>query len=221
MEMNRAQLDQALREVASMEFVDIPRDEMGIKFCFSDKFIQKMEKLIANQKKPYWEYVNTVGKRIAIVVTLFFVIGVTAFSNEEVRASMLQWCEGIYEEYIRYYFEGDTTNVIEYEFQLTYVPEGFEKVYEQRDYETIIVGYENKLGDYIQFEQHVTAGYDFNVDNENGEWSNTIIDDKDIRVYQHSDLMCALWIEDGYSMYIMYYGCQDVKMIYEMIKTMK
>ena len=221
MAMNRAQLNQAFREVASMEFADIPSDETQIQFNFSDEFTKKMEKLIAHQKKPYWEYVSTLEKRIVIVAILVLSIVVTAFSYEEVRASMLRWCEDMYEEYIRYYFEGDTTKVIEYEYQLTYVPEGFEKVYEQRDYETIIIGYENKVGDYIQFEQHATTGYDFNVDNENGEWSNIIIDDEDIRVYQHPDLMCALWIEEGYSMYIVYYGCQDVKMIYEMIRTMK
>ena len=221
MAMNRVRLNQAFREVVSMEFADIPCDEKQIQFNFSDKFTKKMEKLIECQKMPYWKYVNTVGKRIAIVAILLLSITVTALGNESVKASMLQWCEDIYEEYIRYYFEGDTTKRIEYEYQLMYVPEGFEKVYEQRDEETVIIGYENESGDYIQFEQHATVGYDFNVDNEKGEWSNILIGDEEVRVYEHPDLMYAIWIENGYSMHIMYHGCQDIKIIYEMIKEMK
>lgn len=100
MGMTRSELNHAFREVASMEFADIPCDEAQIQINFSDKFTQKMEKLIARQKKPYWKYVNTAKKRVAIVAILLLSIAVTAFSKEEVRASMLQWCADVYEEYI-------------------------------------------------------------------------------------------------------------------------
>lgn len=221
MPMTRAQLNQAFREVASMEFADIPCDEMQIQFNFSDKFTQKMEKLIARQKKPYWEYVNTAGKKIAIVAILVLSIAVTAFSNEEVRASMLQWCEDIYEEYIRYYFEGDTTKVIEHEYQLTMIPEGFEKVYVQRDAETVVIGYENEVGDYIQLEQHATDGYETYIDNENGEWSTEIIGNKEVILADYGTQMSAMWTEDGYFMFLIYYGCDTMEIIKEMVDAVE
>ncbi len=62
MAMTRAQLNQALRDAASMEFADIPSNEEEISFQFSDKFMQKIEKLIARQKTLYWNCVNTATK---------------------------------------------------------------------------------------------------------------------------------------------------------------
>lgn len=221
MAMTRAQLNQAFREVASMEFADIPCDEETISFAFSDNFIQKMDKLIARQKKSYWTYVNTAQKRVAIVVIAFISLFSIAFSNEEIRASMLQWCADVFDEYIYYYFEGDTTKEITHEYQLTMVPEGFEKVYEQRDIETVIIGYENEVGDCIQFEQQVTEGYGYFVDNEKLKWSNVIVDGMDIKIYENTDIMGAIWIEDGYSMRIAYYGCKDIEIIKEMVRTIK
>ena len=218
--MTRAELNQAFREVASMEFAEVLYED-EISYCFSDAFVRKMEKLIARQRKPYWKYANTAAKRVAIVAILVICIAMTALSNEEVRASMLQWCSDVYEEYIRYYFEGDTTKVIEHEYRLTMIPEGFEKVYEQRDKENVVIGYENENGNYIQFEQHATEVYEFVVDNEQMEWSNIIIDDEEVKMYEHPDLIGAIWIEDGYAMHIVYHGCQDVKTIYEMIHTIE
>lgn len=100
MAMTRVQLNQVLRDAASMEFADISSYEEQISFSFSDKFLHKMEKLIARQRKLYWNFVNTATKRVAIVVILLLSISATVFSNEEVRATMLQWYEDVYEERI-------------------------------------------------------------------------------------------------------------------------
>ena len=100
MAMTRVQLNQVLRDAASMEFADISSNEEQITFSFSDKFLHKMEKLIARQRKLYWNFVNTATKRVAIVVILLLSISATVISNEEVRATMLQWYEDVYEERI-------------------------------------------------------------------------------------------------------------------------
>ena len=218
--MTRAELNQAFREVVSMEFAEVPCEDK-ISYCFSDGFVQKMEKLIARQRKPYWKYANTAAKRVAIVAILVISFAMTALSNEEVRASMLQWCSDVYEEYIRYYFEGDTTKVIEHEYQLTMIPAGFQKVYEQRDTEIIVVGYENVNGDYIQFEQHVTDEYETYIDNENGEWSTEIIGNKEVILANYGTQMSAMWTEEGYFMFLVYHGCDDMEIVKEMVDAIR
>ena len=50
MAMTRVQLNQAFREVAAMEFVDIPCEEAQIAFRFSESFRKKMEKLITRKE---------------------------------------------------------------------------------------------------------------------------------------------------------------------------
>lgn len=220
MAMTRKELNQAFREAVMLEFVDVP-DESQITFAFSEKFEQKMQKLIARQKKSYWKYVNTAKKRVAIAVISLLSMLMLAMSNEDVRASMLQWCENVYKEYIHYYFEGETTKKIEHEYQLTVIPDGFEKVYEQRDTESIMITYENQVGDYIQFRQQITEDFDTYVDNEKGKWSTVVINDKDVKVFDYTTLMGAMWVEDGYYMFLVYYGCDDNKIIKEMIETIR
>lgn len=100
MAMTKVELNQVFRESVSMEFADIPSNEEQISFPFSDNFLQKMSKLIALQKTLYWNCVNTATKRVAIVAFFLLSITATVFSNEEVRASILQWCADVYEEYI-------------------------------------------------------------------------------------------------------------------------
>lgn len=219
--MTSAELKQAFREAASMEFADIPCDEAQIVFNFSDRFLQKMDKLIARQKKPYWGLVNTARKRVAVVAILILSIVMTVFSSEEIRASMLQWCVDVYDTYIYYFFEGETTKEITHEYQLTMVPEGFEVIYDYRDEESITIGYENIEGDYIQFEQHVTEGYDYYVDNENLKWSKIMLDGLEVKLYEHPDMMGAIWIRDGYSMQITYYGCEEIEIITKMINAVE
>ena len=111
--------------------------------------------------------------------------------------------------------------MIEHEYQLTVIPDGFEKVYEQRDTESIMITYENQVGDYIQFRQQITEDFDTYVDNEKGKWSTVVINDKDVKVFDYTTLMGAMWVEDGYYMFLVYYGCDDNKIIKEMIETIR
>lgn len=218
--MTRAEFNEAFREVIMTEFVDVPCEEQ-ISFVFSEKFELKMKKLVAYQKKAYWKYMNTTKKRVSIAVIFLLSFFMLAMSSEDIRVSMLQWCENVYEEYIHYYFEGETTKIIEHEYQLMVIPEGFEKVYEQHDEERYIIEYENMLGECISLYQHVSNEFETYVDNENGHWSTIIINNNEVRFFDYSTQMGAIWTEDGYYMLLIYYGCDDMEIIKEMVENLK
>lgn len=220
MAMTRTELNQVFREATMVEFADVPC-ESQVKFVFSEKFKQKMQKLTARQKKSYWKYVNTAKKRVAVAVISLLLVLMLAMSNEEVRASMLQWCEDVYEQYIHYYFEGETTKVIEHEYQLTVIPEGFEVVYEYADAESVVTCYEDEDGNYIEFLQYTTEKFGIYVDNEKGEWSNILINDHEVKLFDYTTKMGAMWIEDGYYMNLVYHGCDDMEIIKEMVETVR
>lgn len=221
MSMIRAELNHAFREAIAMEFVDVPKEDSVVAFSFSNRFEQRMRTLIRRQKKNYWKYVNTAKKRVAIAVITMFSILMLALGNDEVRASMLQWCADVYDTHIHFYFEGDTTKEIEYEYYLTMVPDGFEMVREQKDSRWIVIEYENKKGDCIVWTQSITEGTQYIDDNENGEWSTSEIRNLKVRLYDYKSVMGAIWIEDGYLMNLTYYGCEDITVIEEMIRTIE
>ena len=214
--MTREELNRIFREAVAIEFVDIPL-ENEISMSFSSKFINKMNKLIISQKKTFWKYVNTAKKRVVIVVVALILLFMAGLGNEEIRASMLQWCKEIYEEYTHYFFEGETTKEITYKYQLMMVPEGFELVQEMDEKECRIITYQNENGERIIFEQWATEGYDYIMDNERLKWSSVTIDGKNIELFVDSSDMGAMWTEDGYFFFLIYYGCQDIKIIKELV----
>lgn len=220
MAMSREELNRAFREVAAMEFTDVPLED-DISVSFSSKFIKKMNKLIARRKTPFWEYVNTAKKRVAIVAIALLSLLMIVLGNEEIRASMLQWCAEVYEEYTHYFFEGETTKEIAYKYQLMMVPEGFEVVQIIDDNKCYIITYENENRQTIIFKQNATEGYDYIMDNERLEWSTVIIDEKKIEMFVDSNDMGAMWTEDGYFMFLYYSECEDIEIIKQMVESVQ
>lgn len=164
---------------------------------------------------------NTAKKRVAIAVISLLSMLMLAMSNEDVRASMLQWCENVYKEYIHYYFEGETTKKIEHVYKLTMVPDGFEVVYEYADAESVTICYEDEDGNYIEFMQYTTEEFGIYVDNEKGDWSTIVINNQEVKVFDYTTKMGAMWIEDGYYMLLIYHGCDDMEIVKEMVETMR
>ena len=41
-----------------------------------------------------------------------------------------------------------------------------------------------------------------------------------MQIFEYSDSMRAIWIEDGYSMSLIYEGCADVEILIEMIEKL-
>lgn len=74
MPKNKKEFDKAFREVVSTEFADIPENEGDIDYEFSEQFNAKMQRLIKEQKQPWYIFTNTVTKRVAIAAALVCVI---------------------------------------------------------------------------------------------------------------------------------------------------
>ena len=221
MAMTRAQLNQAFREVATMEFVDIPCEEMHIEFSFSEQFIMKMEKLIARQRKPYWEYVNTAAKRVAIVAIAFLSVFITACSNDEFREPIIQKMEQL-EGTIRHYFiEGDVKNDIINKYYLKLIPNNFKLVLELGNSTWHMVRYQNEDGNQIEFSQYATEELNYNVENDYVNEYSVEIREVEVLIFEYADYIRAIWTEDGYGMGLIYKGCTDVDVIIEMIETME
>lgn len=221
MTMTRAQLNQAFREVAAMEFVDIPCEEMHIDFSFSEQFVKKMEKLIARQRKPYWEYVNTAGKRVAIVAIVFLSLFITACSNEEFREPIIRKMEQL-EGIMRHYFiDGEVRNEIENIYHLTMVPEDFSIVFEYGNSAWHMVRYLDEKENQIEISQYATGGLNYNVKDETINEYYVKIRDAEVSIFEYSDAMRAIWVEDRYGMSLIYEGCTDVNEIIELIEMME
>lgn len=135
----------------------------------SQKHYDKMQKIIGRnicrQKKRL-----TKKSLIAIIVAAALLLtGCTAayIYRDEIR----DFVEEIYEEFIKLTYDDEEQNPvggIKEQYELTYVPEGYEKTNEKITSLYIYYEYENGEGEKITFRQNALDGTNYGVDNEDG-----------------------------------------------------
>lgn len=95
MSICKEQFVNAMREVVSAEFKDIPDNENDIEYSFSKEFNQRMQKLIKRQKKSYWKFINTASKRVAIIFIAIVSLLCGMLCIEPIRVSAIEAIEEI------------------------------------------------------------------------------------------------------------------------------
>ena len=70
---------------------------LGNEHQFSESFEKNMRKLIRRRKKPYYRFINTAGKRVAVIVTAFITLSLTTvMSVEALRTPFLDFIMSIF-----------------------------------------------------------------------------------------------------------------------------
>lgn len=158
--------NQSDAEAVALEFVDTPCVENSIEFDFSIEFQQKMDKLIARQKKVYWEYVNTAKKRVAIVAIICLSAFITACANPEFREPIIRQMEKLEGTMRHYFVEGSMKQKIEGVYRLSKIPDGYQIVFEYGDSRWNMVRYQDDEGHKIELSQYASDQHNYNVKDE-------------------------------------------------------
>ena len=67
---------------------------------FSPKFQKRMDKLIRRRRKPYYRFINTAGKRVAVIALAFLTISfTTVMSVEALRTPFLDFIMSIFSDH--------------------------------------------------------------------------------------------------------------------------
>lgn len=218
--MNKSEFDNAFRESVSLEFIEIPTDEESIDYTFSKKFQDKMDRLLRYQDKMFWRRISMSPRRIAIILLAILSIFTTACSVDAIRDPIVRCIVEIYEEFKYYFFEGDTTKEITYEYKLTEVPEDFEQIKKIVNSGAVITTYENEVGDVIEFSQFSTENTEHIVNDEGEVFQENILGVKvEFRIF--GDIIECSWIQGEYFMNIAYIGDGDVESMKKMIESIE
>lgn len=220
MSMTKAELKNAFREAASYEFREIPRDDSQIQHEFSPEFERKMAKLIRKEKRVFWHFVNTASKRVAVIAAVLVMLLTTACSVEAIREPIVRFLIEVYETFTEYTFEGEKSDTITKEYQISTVPEGFTQTEYLKADTGITTTFKNTYSDIIRFSQTITDDTNLFIDGENGNEKVLEISDREIHLYVRERFIHAMWIENGYLLEIVCHGAfteQDVKNLIESI----
>ena len=125
-------LKQALEIYQEKQLSVLPsQEELENIHRFSSAFEQKMKKLIRNQKKPYYMMINTIGKRVAIVIIVIFItLMTTVFCVKALRNDVLNFFIEIHKKFSIIFFDNNTpdasiTMKIDKVYVPAYIPDGF------------------------------------------------------------------------------------------------
>lgn len=220
MSMTKAEFQTAFRGLISEEFCDIPADGSS-SHVFSDHFEKRMDRLIRSTERIYWSWINTAAKRAAVIAVAIFTLLSTAMSVKAIREPVIKFFTEIYEKYIDISFEGETSKAIEYEYTLTFVPEGYSISDVQRDVTLVTTTFENTEGNILILDQSITASIDLSLDNERGTITNTSVGEIPVLVYETRGLIHVSWAYDSYHFMLTHYGETNKETMLEIVQGIK
>lgn len=219
--MTENNLSMALREVVSSEFSNIPINEDEINYTFSNRFLNKMDKLTKAEKSRFWRMTNTAPRRVAVVLASLLIIILTACSIPPVRAAVVGFIKETYDNCVRL-FTGDVgSNKISDQYGLTELPDGFTETDRTESNSRRIVSYQNANGNQIILAQSITEDYSVFLDNENGKLSEISISDMNVSVYESDDCTVAVWLQDSYAFHLAVYGDYDMDFMIRLIEAVQ
>ena len=218
--MSREEFKAAFREVISSEFAQIPTDEDSIDFTFSEKFIKRMDKLIRAQKKSYYKFINTVGKRVAVIFAAIITLFTASLSVKAIREPVVRFIKQVYETFIHYTFEGDIQPKIKKEFFIKTLPDGFiqhDKIESDLAITTIYVNDNNT----IKFTQQSTNNANHFFDNESGTLTKVTISGINVDIYESENIKHAVWTDEGYFFKLTCLGEINIDSVTMMIESIQ
>ena len=186
---------------------------------FSQKFDSKMSRLIKKQKSNYWHYVNSVGKKIAIIAITAGVLFAGSMSVEAIRTPVLNKLTEIFDKFIQYTYTYFDSNI---EFKVSepkYLPNGFFEKQISRNDSGNEIEYTNSENETIVFIQVPVNGTVISNDNEFVDKQNINVDGNEVTLLISKNYIEAYWIQENYFMNITAYYDIEVSELIKMITS--
>lgn len=221
MSMSREELKAAFREGYSHDFDNIPICESEITFDISARFENKMENLIHKENKATWHWFNTSYKKVIALVAALILMFTMTFSVSAIRGPIVEFFTNVYETFIEFLFDGDTSNKISTQYAFKENPDGFIIIDTYKDKTTSQTTYKNEKGDIIELSQTITDDTNYSLDSEQGDLKHLTINGNDINLYLKNDFVQAIWIEGNSLMTLSYEGIIDEEKLIELISLIQ
>lgn len=216
---------EAAREAQRRE-MEILEKEMNLSepHIFSDNYNRKMDKLLKFSRKPYFNFVNTVGKRAAvIIITLITALSITTFSVKALREPVVDFIISVYEKFSNILFhtneaENSFPTTIEEFYRPEYLPNGYVEVENLNLINVIETTYTNGTDDLI-FEQYIISLTQIGADTEGTEMETLTVNGKEVLFYVNKGINNIVWTDGAYGYRIK--GIINKEELIDMVKLTK
>jgi hypothetical protein len=179
--------------------------QVNIEYQFSRKFKRKMKRLIRREAHPQIEVAQNIMKRVAVFfIGVMGVLLITTMSVEAYREKFFETMKTFYSDSVLYHFFSDEEEVSFQNREPNYIPDGYDERERIESVISLIIFYENNLGEQIVWEQKfVVDGGNMVLDSEYDSMETREIDGSTAFVYSYSDgYVMAYYEHEQYVYYI-------------------
>lgn len=156
---------QKLYDMQTAEALRLEEQAQHTEILFSENFKTKMQKLIRRREKPYYVLINTVAKRVAVIILAIIITAVSAtIGTAAIYQPFADFIMEIFDDHTLFRPKPDNQAssvdiLAEWkEYSPSYIPEGFEINKQSRDDYSSFVNYSNEKGKNFRIIQTLSGG---------------------------------------------------------------
>lgn len=200
---DHSNLRRAFEEYVGVQDALLPDEEALACVTFSERFEERMRRMIRRQRYGYYVLFGTAARRVAsVLIALLIAATVATVSVEALREKVAEFFVRVYEKYTQVFFVEDAP-ALSREITIepkrpTYIPEGYEIVEEELTEVTYYVMYANDNREYFCLEQR-SNGAGIQIDTEESRYITINIIEQCAVIYQNKETISILFTDDIYS----------------------
>lgn len=198
-------LTRGLTIVKEWEFSEIPNED-EIEHIFSDKYLKSKQKLLNKLGHSYWKYVNTISKKVAIIIVTFIIAFSSLMTVASIREKVVDFIVNVYKTFSEIIpsNSNEKTSMSKY-YSIPNFPENYNYI------ELSVNQYDGMIATYWIIEQQkyvmltqISTSDPYKFDSENGELSELIINNTPCLVCKTGTDFFCYWEFDGYRFELVY-----------------
>lgn len=200
--MTEKEFKQCIAQALRPEYEQQLSEEV-VEHTFSPEFEEQMDKLIKRRRKPYYSMVNTVGKRVAVLIFAFFIVSFTTImSVEALRKPFLKFITNMFSTHSEIKSDPDDSKeypkTIERKYGITKGVDGFTQEILCENNDRISLHYSN-VNNHIELTQWTVDRFDIYANTENSTTEHIDINGFDaIGWYDNHNYYHLIWNNGEY-----------------------
>ncbi|MBQ9765870.1 MAG: DUF4367 domain-containing protein [Lachnospiraceae bacterium] len=210
---------QALRESATAEFTALSSETT--EHAFSPRFEKKMNRLIKSLNERGTTPLKAFCRRTMFAAASFVVIFTLLSRVQAIREPFMNFVYDIYDTFIAVHFEQNVQPVITYEYQLTYIPDGFSLTDSRHEDCLVYEKYEDAHGNSIIFTQELGDAGQISLDNEHSDFRIINISGLDVIIQETDSYISGIWTQDTCCLKLFLRGDFDLSDLESMIMSVQ
>ena len=190
---------------------------------FSEKYDKNMKRLIKRQKRSYWKFINSAGKKAAIVVLALILSFIMSLNIQAIRTPVFGFFDVIFDKFSEIFADkseiSEYPTTIEEVYTLTGLPEGFVETSCEVS-EIKVDTYWKSNGVIIRLYQHILSGKS-TLDTEYSEYQKVEYNGYEIFYINEGGLTSIIWHNGQYRFSIDWYDTIPIEKMLELTDTLK